>query len=179
MSAKYTTVDAVKSARGPGTRDSDTLTSMFVTPTELTSYILDPYKHKLFGMALLLDGIPNEENTQVGSFSRDYLGAPSYDDVAANIAAGAVAGPPASPWVPNPSSPGPGSINPLDELLPDAPTTGIYDSDPGKVIVPNGSNADSVITPKRNPATSSSRMSKTEDYTPVLGDSPATVNSGG
>ena len=164
MSAKYTTVDAVKSTRGPGTRDSDTLTTMFVTPTLLTSYIADAAEYKTIALGLLLDNPPITENIQVGEFSRDYSGIPGdlinsvprYLDVMDNIKnMSPKDGPPASPWVPNPNSPGPGSISPSDQRT--APTDGLYSSDPMNVVIPNGSNPIPVTAPERDPATSSLR----------------------
>ena len=176
MSAKYTTVDAVKSTRGPGTRDSDTLTTMFVTPTLLTSYIADAATYKNIALGLLLDDPTITENIQVGSFSRDYSDAPSYAVIAKNIAAGAVLGAPASPWVPNPSSPGPDrGVDPINR--PAAPTDGMYSSTP--VIVPNASNATSVITPARDPSKSSINMAKRVATMQPPGQSPATINSSG
>ena len=64
---------------------------------------------KALGQELLLDGIVNDSGHTYGEFSRDYADAP----VMADVATGA-GGLPATPFVPNPVSPGPGSIEAAD-----------------------------------------------------------------
>ena len=180
MSATYTypTIATIVEAREEtGGSNSANLALMFAYPTKLAEYKADPATYKDIALGLLLgdDKVYIEENLQVGSFSRDYSDAPSYAVIATNIADGAVLGAPASPWVPNPSSPGPGSIDPINR--PAAPITGMYSSTP--VIVPNGSNATSVITPARDPSKSSINMAKRVATMQPPGQSPATINSGG
>lgn len=182
MSATYTypTIATIVEVREEtGGSNSANLALMFAYPTKLAAYKADPaaYKDEALGLLLGVDKVYIEENLQVGSFSRDYSDAPSYAVIADQLKAGAVAGPPASPWVPNPSSPGPGSIDPI--IRPAAPTTGIYSSDTAAVTVPNGSNATSVITPARDPSKSSINMAKRVDTMQPPGRSPATINSGG
>ena len=62
--------------------------------------------------ALALDGIVNDGGHTYGEFNRDYAenGAPSYGEVETGGG-----GLPASPWVPNPASPGPGTLDPTNQ----------------------------------------------------------------
>ena len=67
---------------------------------------------KDMGNKLLLDGVVNDEGYHYGEFSRDYSGAPNLEDV--DLAEHNLP----SPYVPNPASPGPGSINDSDKPAP-------------------------------------------------------------
>lgn len=58
---------------------------------------------------LCLDGTISDDGHTFGEFNLDFADAPAYDDVETGGG-----GLPASPWVPNPVSPGPGSQNPAD-----------------------------------------------------------------
>ena len=62
----------------------------------------------------MLDGIVNDGGHTFGEFNRDYSDAPVIADV--DVAGKNLA----SPYVPNPSSPGPGSMNPADIPAPPA-----------------------------------------------------------
>ena len=62
---------------------------------------------------LVLDGVVNDAGHTFGEFNRDYTGAPDYGDVATGGG-----GLPASAYVPNPASPGAGSVNPADQPSP-------------------------------------------------------------
>lgn len=60
--------------------------------------------------SLCLDGVVNDGGHTFGEYNLDFAaGAPDYGDVETGEG-----GLPASPWVPNPASPGPGSMNPTD-----------------------------------------------------------------
>ena len=62
---------------------------------------------------LVLDGVVNDGGHTFGEFNRDYADAPDLNEV--KTGAGGL---PASPYVPNPVSPGPGSMNPSDQGAP-------------------------------------------------------------
>ena len=165
----YPTIAPVASTRGGGKSDSTTLQSMYPASPYLVSVGLttsDAAKYKTEVLALLLNGVV-EGNQQIGSYNRDYSGngAPNYADV--KTGAGGL---PASPWVPNPVSPGEGSVNPSDM---GAPPEG-FGLNPT-----NGSHAGSstaVTAGNRNPSASSSNMS-TINLPADLGKSPATKNA--
>ena len=61
----------------------------------------------------VLEGVVNDEGHTFGTFSRDYADAPDLSEVATGAG-----GLPASPYVPNPASPGPGSVDPSDQPAP-------------------------------------------------------------
>ena len=158
----YPTIKSVGSTLGgPGASDTANLQSMFSQTPGLS---LDTQGYKESALKLLQDGSV-EENLQVGSYNRDFSGAPNYNDVPTGAG-----GLPASPWVPNPVSPGQGSVNPSDmAAAPEGYGT----------VTTNGSHAGSstVVTAEgRNPAVSSTNMS--ERVAPSnLGQSPATQNA--
>jgi hypothetical protein len=158
----YPTIKSVGStSRAPGTSDTATLQSMFPSSPGLS---IDSNAYKQESLARLQDGSV-EENLQVGSYNRDFSGAPNYNDVATGGG-----GLPASPWVPNPVSPGEGSVNPSD----------IAAAPEGYGTVPtNGSHAGSstaVTAEGRNPATSSTNMAARVSPS-NLGQSPSTQNA--
>jgi hypothetical protein len=62
---------------------------------------------KEFFQTAVLDGTVNDGGHTFGELNRDYTGSPDYGDVETGDA-----GKPASAWVPNPTSPGPGSLDP-------------------------------------------------------------------
>lgn len=167
MSSTYTypTISTVTvNTRAKGDSDTATLRSMFPTTPELVSGDLpsaDSAAYKEAALTLLLDGSV-EENPQVGSFSRDYAEAPDYDKVETGGG-----GLPASAWVPNPVSPGEGSVDPVAQA---APPEGF-----GQTVT-NGSHSGKstdVKQPDKNPSISSSKMSSREAL--ELGKSSATV----
>jgi hypothetical protein len=70
----------------------------------------------LEGYRVILTGVTNDGGHTFGTISMDYEGSgdqtpPVYGDVKTGGE-----GLPASAWVPNPSSPGPGSMNPADQV---------------------------------------------------------------
>jgi len=164
MGRTYThpTIKTVGStARSPGTSDTATLQSMFPSTPGLA---IDSAAYKQQALELLQDGTV-VENLQVGNYNRDFAGAPNYADVPTGAG-----GLPASPWVPNPVSPGEGSVNPSDMAAPPE----------GYGTVPtNGShagNSTAVTAEGRNPSASSTNMAAR--VTPSnLGQSPATQNA--
>ena len=174
MSYTYPTIKTVAvTTRAKGGSDTATLQTMFPTSPGTVSGdqpTASPVDYKEAALALLLDGVI-EENLQVGTFDRDYS---SHDDVP-DYAGGKGAVPadgyaPASSWVPNPTSPGAGSVDPKQQ--PAAPA--------GFGLTPtNGSHAGisvDVTAPSRNPATASKNMS-TRTTTADFGKSPATQNA--
>lgn len=174
MSSTYThpTIKTVAvTTRVKGGSDTATLQKMFPTSPGTVSGDLptaSPVDYKEAALALLLDGV-TEENLQVGTFDRDYSSHADVPDYNGGKGAVAVEGPsPASSWVPNPTSPGAGSVDPRQQ--PDAPA--------GFGFTPtNGSHAGlsvDVTDASRNPATASKKMS-TRTTTPAeFGKSPAT-----
>ena len=164
MSSTYTypTISTVTvSTKSKGHSGTATLKSIFSTTPELSTTSAN---YKEIALALLLDGTV-EENPQVGTFSKDYSDAPNYADVKTGGE-----GLPASAWVPNPASPGEGSVSPADQVA--AP-------DGFGVTPTNGSHAGSstVITAEgRNPSITSTNMSERVS-TPTPGQSPATQNA--
>jgi len=62
----------------------------------------------------VLDGVINDGGHTFGTFDTNFVDAPNLSEV--ETGAGGL---PATPYVPNPSSPGPGSMNPTDQ--PEAP----------------------------------------------------------
>lgn len=135
-------------------------------------------------LKMLLSGIV-DKNPQVGDVDLDYgknledgsqLKPPSIM-VGGTVPTGG-GGLPASPWVPNPRSPGVGSVNPLDQAA--APegygTVPQSTLNPTSVASAGGNNV-------RNPAVASSRMSDGQEASSdasysSLGSSPASSVSG-
>ena len=153
MSSTYTypTIKTVAATtRAKGDSDTATLQAMFPTSPGIVSEGLStasPVDYKKQALALLLHG-QVVDNLQVGSLDRDYTGAPDYKDVATGGG-----GLPASAWVPNPVSPGEGSVNPADIVA--APAG--YGT-----TATNGSHAGGstpVTAAERNPSTSSAKAS--------------------
>lgn len=158
----YPTIKTVGStSRSPGASDTANLQSMFPATPGLTT---DTAAYKQQALDLLQDGTV-VENLQVGNYNRDFAGAPNYVDVPTGAG-----GLPASPWVPNPVSPGEGSVNPSDMA---APPEG-YGTVPTNGAHSGGSTT--VTAEGRNPATSSTNMAAR--VSPAnLGQSPATQNA--
>lgn len=91
-----------------GARKDNNLKNAFPSSPIYTSEITDEERKKLF-KELALDGLVVNGNG-INSFDRDYNDAPNLE----NVKTGG-AGLPASPYFPNLASPGPGSVNPLDQ----------------------------------------------------------------
>jgi hypothetical protein len=114
-SHKQGTISAVTTTRALGAAGSITLQQTFpASPIHEKSdqfASIEDLKEEF--EKLVLDGEVNDEGHTFGTFVRDYADAPNIDDV--ETGAGGL---PASPWVPNPTSPGPGSMNPTDQPAP-------------------------------------------------------------
>lgn len=98
--------------RAKGKSDSSSLSSAFSSSPIHGNEINDETVKEL-AQRLLLDGVVNDGGHTFGEFNRDYTDAPNMADV--DVKGNNLA----SPFVPNPSSPGPGSVNPLD--IPEPP----------------------------------------------------------
>ena len=111
-SHKQNMVEAVVTVGDLGSSDTTTVQASFpASPIYLGDLTDDGVIEQ--GQALLLDGEVNDAGHTFGLFERDYAEAPDFGDVEQGGA-----GLPASAWVPNPVSPGPGSMNPADQADP-------------------------------------------------------------
>ena len=104
---------------------SATLQEIFPHSPIYTSEITNDERIKYY-QALLEQPI-NDGGHYFGEFDPNFTGAPDYDEVNINVD-GKGAGDPASAWVPNPVSPGPGSTE--ASAQPAAPKG--FGTDPGK-----------------------------------------------
>jgi hypothetical protein len=112
---KQLMVEVPITTRGLGTSDTTTVNACFPASPIHAGEINDESIKEL-AQALLLDGVVNDSGHTFGEFNRDYgESAPSIADV--DIGAHNLP----SPYVPNPTSPGPGSFNDTDK--PPAPTS--------------------------------------------------------
>lgn len=169
----HPTISIVEStSRGKGSSDTASLKALFDSPVSS----VNPSDYKKSALNLLLAG-ELTDNLQAGATDRDFgvnatsesRRPPTYD----NVPVGA-AGLPASPWVPNPSSPGEGSSNPLD--LPAAPDG--YGTIPSNGLANIGGGSSDVTQSGRDPLISSTRSAKgLEEDVLIPGKSPATANA--
>lgn len=103
------TVESLTTVRDMGSSDSASLKSAFpASPMHLGDMTAESVKQKF--QDEVLDGTVNDEGHTFGQFNRDYADAPDMNDVETGGG-----GLPASPYVPNPTSPGPGSVNAADQ----------------------------------------------------------------
>ena len=109
---KQTMVESVVTTGGDGSSNSEMIKASFPASPIYTGEMTDTTVTEQ-AQALLLDGVVNDGGHTFGEFNRDYVDAPNYG----NVETGG-GGLPASPWVPNPVSPGPGSMNPTDQADP-------------------------------------------------------------
>lgn len=109
---KQTTVEPVASTRNMGSSDSATLASSFPASPIHAGEMTAESIAKQFQEGVL-DGTVNDGGHTFGTFSRDYKDSPDLKEVKSGGG-----GLPGSPYVPNPTSPGPGSINPADQSEP-------------------------------------------------------------
>ena len=163
--------------RGPGRSDTATLKTLFPGAPGTIDYAgtEGSSTYKQIALNLLLAGEVTD-NLQTGASDRDF-GASASDESRRPPTYGAVAtgggGLPASAWVPNPTSPGAGSVDPNDQT---EPTSG-YGNTPTNTIANVGASSD-VTQPVRDPATSSQRMSQGREVGAYSsGRSPATANA--
>lgn len=175
MSHKYTypTIQSYsKTNRSLGSSESEDLAALFPGSPGLNENV-EEFKKK--ALKLLLHG---EEggNQQTGPVDRDF-GANATDESRVppdlrKVETGA-GGLPASPYLPNPTSPGEGSSDPKKK--PAAPEG--YGTVPSNSIANDGKST-SADTAARNPYESSKRMSLGAEEAPYIpGQSPATANA--
>ncbi len=101
-------VEPVATVRDMGRSDTATTQASFPASPIFTGDITDDERREQF-QTLVLDGQVNDEGHTFGTFNRDYAEAPNMEDVETGGG-----GLPGTPYLPNPVSPGPGSINPAD-----------------------------------------------------------------
>ena len=91
-----------------GARKDSNLYSAFPNSPIYTEDITNDERRKAFNQLVVDDIVLNGNG--INSFSRDYTDAPNLEDVQTGGG-----GLPASPYMPNLASPGPGSVNPSDQ----------------------------------------------------------------
>tara|TARA_Y100000385_G_C12986621_1_gene590926 strand:+ start:607 stop:1098 length:492 start_codon:yes stop_codon:yes gene_type:complete len=138
-SVKQTTVDPAATTKGLGTSSTELMTELYpnspVHNGDMTRTSVQAQGNDLLIQGTVTNGFG------IPSFSRDFTGQDS--GVAApdqDVATGG-GGLPASPFVPNPASPGPGSQNPTDLPAPpegfgSEPNGDTYGSGPGALANP-------------------------------------------
>ena len=103
------TVDYLITNRALGSSDTATIKSSFpASPIHSGDMTVESIKQQF--QDEVIDGTVNDAGHTFGTFSRDYVDAPDIREVQTGGG-----GLPASPYVPNPVSPGPGSLNPADQ----------------------------------------------------------------
>ena len=107
------TVNSVVTDRALGSASSANLSGIFTKSPILTKEITDDSLREEY-QNTVLDAVINDGGHTFGTFDTGFVDAPDLADV--KTGAGGL---PASPYVPNPTSPGPGSMNPTDQ--PEAP----------------------------------------------------------
>lgn len=95
--------------KGKGSRNSENLRSAFPNSPIYTQEMTDEERRKAF-QELVQDGVVVNGHG-VNSYNRDFIGAPNLEEVETGGG-----GLPASPYVPNLVSPGPGSVNAADQI---------------------------------------------------------------
>jgi len=114
---KQGTISAVQSSRGSGQADSVTLQAIFPTSPlyEGADQFASPEALREEYQKLVMDGVINDGGHTFGTFNMDFSDSPNLESVKTGGG-----GLPASPYTPNPASPGPGSMNPTDQPAPPA-----------------------------------------------------------
>ena len=140
---KQTTVESVITERGMGRSASADMSTIY-SSSPIHKGELTEASVKAMYQDLALDGVANDGGHTFGEQSRDYVdnGAPNMGDVETGGG-----GLPASPFVPNPMSPGPGSLNPAD--IPEPPEG--YGQEPNNTPFAG-------VGSKENPATTSAQV---------------------
>ena len=113
-----TTVDPVISDGAMGKRDSATISAIFST-SPIHDGSLTNDERRGYYQDEVLDAVINDGGHTFGTYDSSYSKAPSYDAVETGPGGVDEYGGPATAWLPNPTSPGPGSINASDQS--DAP----------------------------------------------------------
>ena len=140
---KQTTVKETVTERNMGAAATNDLKTMFATsPMHSGEMSADSVKENY--QKTVLDAVINDKGHTFGTFDVNYTDAPNMDDVETGGG-----GAPASPFVPNPSSPGEGSVSPTDQ--PKAPDG--FGSEPSATPF-------SGVGSKLNPKDSSATISK-------------------
>ena len=103
------TVEHLTTVRDMGSSDSASIKSAFPA-SPIHSGEMTAEKVKAQFQEEVIDGTVNDGGHTFGTFSRDYTDAPDLAEVKTGGG-----GLPASPHVPNPTSPGPGSLNATDQ----------------------------------------------------------------
>ena len=106
---KQTTVEPTTSARNLGARDDASLKSAFPASPIHTGEMTAESIAKQF-QDEVINGTTNDGGHTFGEQTMDYSESPDLNEV--KTGAGGL---PASPYVPNPTSPGPGSLNAADQ----------------------------------------------------------------
>ena len=106
---KQTTVEPPVTVRNMGASDTATLKSAFpASPIHMGEMTVESIRKQY--QETVIDGVVNDGGHTFGEFSLDYKDAPDLNEV--ETGAGGL---PATPYVPNPTSPGPGSANAADQ----------------------------------------------------------------
>ena len=155
---KQLMVEVPVTERAKGKADSASLATAYPASPIHAGEINDQ-SIKDLAQSLLLDGIVNDGGHTFGEFNRDYVDAPVIADVESGGG-----GLPGSPYVPNPASPGPGSLNATD--IP-APPDG-WGTEPGNQF---GSGVGSQLEPQAASAAQSTGV--LNDF--ALGKAPGSV----
>ena len=109
---KQIVVEATVSDSKMGARSTSNMSAIYATSPIHTGDMTDSSVREQY-QGTVLDGVINDEGHTFGTYDTAYADAPSYDEVETGGG-----GLPASAWVPNPNSPGPGSQNPADQADP-------------------------------------------------------------
>ena len=107
-----TMLEPVSTEAGMGTSSTSMAQTCFPASPIYMGELTDAERTEQF-QALCLSGEVNDGGHTFGTFNRDYVDAPNLSEVETG---GGVL--PASPYVPNPVSPGEGSVNPSDQAEP-------------------------------------------------------------
>lgn len=138
---RQTIVQPTVAANKPkGARKDVNLKSSFPDSPIHKGELTDEERRKIY-QELVLDGTVVGGHG-VNSFNRDYEGAPNLNDVETGGG-----GLPSSPYTPNLTSPGPGSVNAADQLefngeLPDAESNVEFGSGRGGLVSPSETSAE-------------------------------------
>jgi hypothetical protein len=159
---KQTTVEAPATNRGLGKSSTSTMTTMFPASPLYNGDLSDAERREA-GQKFLKDGTLPEAGGYFGipGFSRDFNdnGAP---DIPAEVQTGG-GGLPATPYVPNPSPPGPGDTNPYNQPEPPDNFPG-----PQNNSIPGGQGGGTT-----NPSETSKNIARETIGSYLLGDSQA------
>ena len=107
-----TMLEPVSTEKGMGTSSTELAQTCFPASPIYMGELTDAERKEQF-TELCLTGEVNDGGHTFGTFNRDYVDAPNLTEVETGGG-----GLPASPYVPNPVSPGPGSINAADQADP-------------------------------------------------------------